>query len=180
MKTLSAHRGPILACDVMAPNPTSVNETASVREVAAFLLAKRMTAAPVINEAGRAVGVVSLSDIVRHATADAAPQMDGPVRSIMDDEVLFVRPGTTVDSVIDDLLRWPIESVFVADENDVLVGVISASDVLRYINSQADQPASQPPIDAPGRRSSPSLPRRPAPFAATRPATPDFVMAGAR
>lgn len=180
MKAIPAHRRPILACDVMAPNPKSVNETASIREVAAFLLARRMTAAPVINEAGRAVGVVSLSDIVRHATADDSPRMDLPVRTIMNDQVLFVRPGTAIDSVIDDLLRCRIGRVFVADENDVLVGVISVTDVLRYINSQAEQASPPQPVSAPRRRPVPALPRRPAPFAATPPARPEVVMAGAR
>jgi CBS domain-containing protein len=180
MKTLTlAHRA-TRAREVMTPNPLSINETASVREAAAFLLAKRMSAAPVINEAGRAVGVVSLSDIVRNSAGGGSSSMGLPVRTIMNDEVLFVRPGTPIDNVIDDLLRCKVKRLFVADENDVLVGVISATDVLRYLNSLAAQPPPRQAVYAPGRRPVPSLPRRPTPFAMTPRTGSDIVMARAR
>src|SRR5690242_1167283 len=64
--TASDNRRTITAREVMTRNPLSINETATIRDIAAFLFAKRMSAAPVINEAGRAVGVVSHSDIARH------------------------------------------------------------------------------------------------------------------
>jgi CBS domain-containing protein len=169
----------------MTRNPLSINETASIREAAAYLLAKRMSAAPVINEAGRAVGVVSLSDIVRHsAGVDSSPPVELPVRTIMNDEVLFVRPGTPIDNVIDDLLHCKIKRLFVADENDVLVGVISASDALRYLKLTAAQQLAQPPpgpgVYAPGRRVRPALPGRQPPFAATPRTGSDIFMAHAR
>jgi predicted transcriptional regulator len=181
MKTLTTTRGATLARDVMTPNPVSINETASIREAAAFLLAKRMSAAPVINEAGRAVGVVSLSDIVRHSAGDeSSPQMNLPIRTIMNDEVFFVRPATAIDNVIDDLLHCKVKRLFVADQNDVLVGVIGATDMLRYINSQSAQSPPRQSVYATGRRPVPSLPRRPAPFAATPRTGSDVVLAGAR
>jgi CBS domain-containing protein len=181
MKTSTNVRRAIPARDVMTRNPLSINETASIREAAAYLLAKRMSAAPVINEAGRAVGVVSLSDIVRHsAGVESSPPMDLPVRTIMNDEVLFVRPGTPIDNVIDDLLHCKIKRLFVADENDVLVGVISATDALRHFKLTAAQPPPQPAVYAPGRQVRPSLPGRQAPFAATPRTGSDIFMAYAR
>jgi CBS domain-containing protein len=165
----------------MTRNPLSIDEMASIREAAAFLLAKRMSAAPVINEAGRAVGVVSLSDIVRHsAGGEGSPTMNLPVRTIMNNEVLFVRPATPIDNAIDDLLHCRVKRMFVADENEVLVGVISATDVLRHINSQAATPLARQAVYAPSRRPIPSLPRRPAPFAATPRTGSDIVMAHGR
>jgi CBS domain-containing protein len=181
MRTLTDNRRATLARDVMTKNPVSINETASIREAAAFLLAKRMTAAPVINEAGRAVGVVSLSDIVRHTVGDqSSPSMNLPVAATMNDEVLFVRPGAPIETVIEDLLHCKIKRLFVADENDVLVGVISATDVLHYFISLAAQPSPRQAVYVTGRRPVPSMPRRPAPFAATPRTGSDIVMAGAR
>jgi CBS-domain-containing membrane protein len=140
-----------------------------------------MSAAPVINEAGRAVGVVSLSDIVRHsAGGESTPPMDQPVRTIMNDEVFFVRPEAPIDNVIDDLLHCKVKRLFVADENGVLVGVISATDVLRYLNSLAAQPPRRQVVSASGRRPVPSLPRRPAPFAAAPRTGSDIVLARGR
>jgi CBS domain-containing protein len=181
MKTLTAHGRATLARDVMTENPVSINETVSIREAAAFLLAKRMTAAPVINEAGRAVGVVSLSDIVRNTVGvESSLSMNLPVRTIMNDEVLFVRPSAPIDNVIDDLLHCKVKRLFVADENDVLVGMISATDVLHYVKSLAAQAPPRQAAYVTGRRPIPSMPRRPAPFAAIPRTGSDIVMAGTR
>ena len=49
----------------MTRHPLSINESATLREAAAFLTEKGISAAPVISEAGRPVGVLSLADIVR-------------------------------------------------------------------------------------------------------------------
>ena len=56
----------VLAEDVMTPNPVSVREELTVHEAVVFLTERRISAAPVINQAGRPVGVVSEADILRH------------------------------------------------------------------------------------------------------------------
>jgi CBS domain-containing protein len=50
----------------MTPNPLSIGQNATVKEAAAFLSERGFSAAPVIDEAGRPVGVVSRADIVIH------------------------------------------------------------------------------------------------------------------
>src|SRR5258708_30867048 len=54
------------AADMMTPNPVSIREKATVSEAVAFLTDKGISAAPVIDKAGRAVGVVSRSDLLVH------------------------------------------------------------------------------------------------------------------
>jgi CBS-domain-containing membrane protein len=115
-----------------------VNESASLREAAAFLTEKDISASPVINEAGRLVGVVSLADIVRSACAEdltAAP-LSTAVKEVMTPVVYFVRPETPVETVIEDLLTCAVHRLFVVDEHDVLVGVISTVDVLRLFRNE--------------------------------------------
>ena len=55
------------AADLMTPNPVSLRETATAREAACFLTERGISAAPVINEAGAPVGVLSQTDLVVHA-----------------------------------------------------------------------------------------------------------------
>ena len=50
----------------MTQTPLSIREDATVEEAAAFLTDKGIHAAPVINEAGRPIGVLSQSDLVWH------------------------------------------------------------------------------------------------------------------
>src|SRR2546423_320451 len=55
-----------MADDVMTANPVSARGELTVHEAVIFLTERRISAAPVINEAGRPVGVVSEADILRH------------------------------------------------------------------------------------------------------------------
>ena len=49
------------ARDLITRPPVSISESSTVREAAAFLIDAGLHAAPVINEAGRPVGVLSRS-----------------------------------------------------------------------------------------------------------------------
>ena len=95
------------AADLMTPNPKSARQAATVSEAAAFLSLRGISAAPVIDEAGRPVGVVSRTDLLNHRSQRAA-YLPGATGRVGED------PGP----------------VPLADEG-VLVGVVSAFDVLR-------------------------------------------------
>jgi CBS domain-containing protein len=55
------------AADLMTPNPVSIRHSATIAEAAAFLTVRGISAAPVIDEAGRPLGVVSRSDILKQS-----------------------------------------------------------------------------------------------------------------
>src|SRR5262245_12957539 len=52
------------AAALMTPDPLSIRADATVREAVAFLTDKGFSAAPVIDKAGRPVGVLSRADIL--------------------------------------------------------------------------------------------------------------------
>jgi CBS domain-containing protein len=52
--------------EIMTQTPLSIRDDATAEEAAAFLTDRNIHAAPVINEAGRPVGVLSRSDLVWH------------------------------------------------------------------------------------------------------------------
>lgn len=147
------------AADLMTPNPLSIRQNATVKEAAAFLTDRGISAAPVIDNAGRAVGVLSRADIVVHhrqetqfvpefyQRIDLAAHADEPfaegfqvenvdrsqVRDIMTPLVLAVSLNDTARKVVTRMLDEKVHRLFVVDGSDVLVGVISALDVLRRI-----------------------------------------------
>ena len=63
------------AADLMSMNPVSIREEATFADAAAFLDARGFSAAPVINVAGRPVGVISRTDLLRGLGRGAA-QLD--------------------------------------------------------------------------------------------------------
>jgi CBS domain-containing protein len=145
------------AADLMMANPMSIRDNITVREAAAALIDHGYTAAPVIDEAGRPVGVLSRTDILVHdrtASGHAPAYYDsadlasakrlGPgfhveevdttlVSDIMTPTVFSVSPDTCASKVIEDMLALKVHRLFVVDTDGTLVGTISALDVVRHL-----------------------------------------------
>jgi CBS domain-containing protein len=151
------------ALELMTPNPLSIRQNASIKEAAAFLSDRGISAAPVIDDAGRAVGVVSRSDIVVHhrqqaqfksTVSDYYERTDlvarenehvpegfqvenvdpGQVQDIMTPVIFAVSPNDPARRVISKMVDDKVHRLFVIDEGGVLIGVISALDVLRKLS----------------------------------------------
>jgi CBS domain-containing protein len=133
--TLDAAR----AADLMTPNPMSIRAEATVPEAIATLTEKGFSAAPVIDESGRPIGVVSRADILVHERermrSAVVPAIDGTVvGDIMTPAVFSVTPETPVDQVVEQLLTLNVHQLYVVDRDQFLIGVISAHDVLRRLH----------------------------------------------
>jgi CBS domain-containing protein len=144
------------------PNPVSIPETALVQEAITLLTEKGFSAAPVIDEAGRPVGVLSRTDLLIHDREQGGAPVPVPspddwedldtrlgqhvragfqvrdvdrteVRDIMTPAVFCVFPQTPAAEVVDQLLQLNVHRLFVVDDDGVLVGVISATDILRHL-----------------------------------------------
>lgn len=139
------------AAELMSLNPVSIPETESVREALAVLTEKGFSAAPVIDEAGRPVGVLSRTDLLVHQRECVHYRPQPPerekipegfqveevegtlVRDVMTPVIFSVSPETPARTVVQQLLGLRVHRLFVVDEAGVLVGVISAVDVLKHL-----------------------------------------------
>src|SRR5262245_27057119 len=157
--------GLILAADVardlMTDTPVSVRDNAVLREAVVLLIDKGFSAAPVIDAAGRPVGVLSRSDVLVHdrerveylerrpeyyhqaeLTTAGGEKLKGfqvenvdrtRVRDVMTPAVFSVTPDTPAAKVVSEMLALRVHRLFVVDETGVLVGVISALDILKHL-----------------------------------------------
>lgn len=152
----------LTARDVMTAEVMTADADWTVNDLAEFLVTNAISGAPVISPDGRLLGVVSLTDLVRHASLPAHSRRPEPAhdvyvddleREFPDDEfagfrvdsedatrvseimtpVIFeVAPDTDVREIADLMIRGRIHRVFVTDHARV-IGVISALDLLRVI-----------------------------------------------
>jgi CBS-domain-containing membrane protein len=130
---------PLCAADVMRPNPMSLRAEATVSEAIAWLTEKGFSAAPVIDESGRPIGVVSRADILIHErerlrSALASAADPATVADIMTPAVFSVTLHTPVEQVVEQLLTLNVHQLYVVDAHPYLIGVISAHDVLRHLH----------------------------------------------
>src|SRR5438552_2327638 len=72
--------------ELMTANPLSIRDVATVREAVAFLIDHGISAAPVIDQAGQPVGVLSRSDLIVHEREKGVSP--APVPSYYDQSVL--------------------------------------------------------------------------------------------
>lgn len=135
------------AADVMTRSPISIREDAGVREALVLFTKKGFAAAAVIDSAGRALGVLSRSDLLVHererreclhcgpASTTAEGDANGAmrVRDLMTPIVFSVATETPIAKVTRDLLALHIHQLFVVDGGGVLVGVITPLDILRHL-----------------------------------------------
>jgi CBS domain-containing protein len=146
------------AKDLMASNPVSIHRDATVREAVALLADRGFGAMPVIDEAGRPVGVLSRTDIlihereyVHHACMrddtdwDVFPEPSWPqgfsievadpttVAEIMTPAVFTVPLEAPAREVVRRMRELKVHHLFVVDGDLALVGVISPLDVLRHL-----------------------------------------------
>lgn len=145
------------AKDLISQQPVSISEDLTVWEAASFLIDQGLSLAPVINEAGRPVGVLSRTDIMRYQMNQAASYQEDEdessslgwspggrsdegtltgiarVRDIMTPALIAVGLDTPIEHVVHRLIGFEIQHLFVVDESDVLVGMISTHDVLRSL-----------------------------------------------
>jgi CBS domain-containing protein len=151
------------AADLMTPNPVSISQDATVKQAAEALANRGFSAAPVIDAAGRPVGVVSRTDVMtfyRHkpepvpglpASPGGCDEGAGPgearpggvqaenaaqarVRDIMTPAVFGVASDAPARRVVGDMVGLNVHRVFVVDADGVLVDVISAFDVVRHFH----------------------------------------------
>ena len=143
--------------DLMSPNPVSLHENATLREAISFFVDRNLSGAAVIDDAGRPVGVLSQSDILIHNREQVetltAPEEDYGtplprawwdhyqlergettlVRDLMTPAVFCLRLDTPAFEVVEQMRDLNVHRLFVIDVGGVLVGVVTAMDVLRLL-----------------------------------------------
>jgi len=149
------------AADLMAPNPISLRVDANVKEALTLLTDKSISAAPVIDDAGHPVGVLSRSDLLVHdreqprhvghapgyffeqETRSGRPVPEGfeiedvdgtTVADLMTPAVFSVPLDMPAFRVVSEMVGLHVHRLFVVDECGTLVGVVSTMDILKRLH----------------------------------------------
>jgi CBS domain-containing protein len=138
--------------DVMTTRVIWVHKGASFREMAAALREHRVSAFPVLDEAGKVIGVVSEADMLAKEALDSEPVgMPGMITGIlrhkeqekargitagdlMTRPAITVTPEDTVEHAARLMYTRKVKRLPVVDENRHLVGIVSRADLLAVFN----------------------------------------------
>lgn len=135
------------ARELMVADPVSLPRTATIRGALNLLTAKGLDAAPVINDAGRPVGVVSESDILTHISEQqfgVRQALEAAlIADIMTPVVISIVPDAPAERVVEEMVAHKVQRLYVVDGAGILLGVIGAMDVLRHLQTETSLAAHQ-------------------------------------
>ncbi len=143
------------ARDVMTAEPVTVEPSTSIRQLARIFEENEISGAPVVDQDGRVIGVVSKTDLIRRCSEGTSEQAPGYlfeaiseqgeeddetgevlpeplicVEDFMTDSPVTVTPQTPVARIARMMFDGHIHRVVVVDEDRVPVGIITSLDLL--------------------------------------------------
>lgn len=156
----------MFAADVMTHDVVTVHTDTTVKEIAELLLAKGISGVPVVDTAGKLVGIVSEGDLIhrveneteRHRSwwlelfADRERMVQDFMKSharkageVMTRQVVTVKPHTPLNEVSALLDKHKIKRVPVVD-GDKIVGIVSRANLLRALVRAGEGMARPTPV----------------------------------
>jgi CBS domain-containing protein len=124
----------VLVVDLMAGDPITVAPDVPVGEVAEVLADYDIGGMPVVDPAGRLVGVVSQTDLVHLLASSVAPS-EWPTLSVLDvmtEPAVTIRGSATLTQAARLMTERDVDRLVVLGEDvRTALGVISASDLVR-------------------------------------------------
>lgn len=147
------------ASDVMTIGAATIRPDAPIEEAARLMLDHRISGLPVIDDAGKLVGMVTEGDLLRGPGSDGGGERHGGLQTLLGPKEPDGRPGlpplatvadvmsrppvtvmenTPVHEVVATLQRHGIKRVPVTREGRV-VGIVSRADLLRQLARLAEE-----------------------------------------
>jgi len=127
--------------DLMALQPIVIATSASLTDAARMMDEYDISGLPVVGDAGRVVGVISQTDLVRaRATEWLWSNWTGlEVRHLMSSPALTIRMSASLEAAAIRMERDHVHRLVVVADDDpgTPIGVISTSDVVRALATDA-------------------------------------------
>lgn len=127
--------------DIMTPNPACCGTDTPLTEIARMMVENDFGLMPVIDEAGRPVGVITDRDIAYRAVAQKHDTRALVAADCMTTPVVAVARNETVDECCVLLETNHIRRVLVIDDDGTCCGIVALADIAREIEA-APRPSS--------------------------------------
>ena len=114
----------------------SIAESATLKEAADLLDARRVGAMVILSEAGGVIGVISERDIIRNIARIGAAALKCTVGEVMTRSIITARAHQTLEAAMDQMTDRRIRHLPVV-EGGRLLGVISIGDLVKWRIAEA-------------------------------------------
>ena len=118
----------IVVSQIATPLPRSLTPRMTVAEGGRWMMEDRVHGMPVVDGTGRAIGVLSTTDVARAALEDALRE---PVSRWMTVPPLTIEPGATLYEAIRRMVGADVRRLLVLDSAGRPSGIVTPTDLLR-------------------------------------------------
>jgi CBS domain-containing protein len=132
--------------DLMTPDPRTIDIDSDLEEAVGLILEGDFRHLPVLDADQRLAGMLSERDLrgalganLRDWSSLEENRFDEVIANVMVPGAVFVRAENRLVDILDVFTDERIGAVPVLDENDVLVGILSYVDILRWMQAQAKE-----------------------------------------
>jgi CBS domain-containing protein len=146
--------------DVMTPNPITVSPQTSLPEAIKILAEKKISGLPVVNEAGKIVGVISETDLMWQETGidpppyimflDSVIYLQNPARyekeihkalgqtvaEVMSEKPIIIKSDRPVREAAHLMHEKKIRRLPVVDHEGHLIGIVTQGDIIRMMAAE--------------------------------------------
>lgn len=136
------HNEPVF--NIMAADPVTVHEKQKVSEVHHLITKRKIHHVPVVS-GRKLIGLISATDLLRVSWGDVNRQdprtVDAlldtlTIRDVMQEDLVTLRRHDTVRRAAELLAQGEYHSVPVLDDDDELVGMVTSTDLIKYLLDQ--------------------------------------------
>lgn len=119
--------------EMMTIDVVAVTPVMTLKEVVKLFLERRISGAPIIDQNGNVISVISQTDLIQFIALDGmAGQVNQYLKKLPKTEnVVSVRKTDLFRDVFKEFLIKPVRRIIVVDDNGRLQGIVSKSNLLR-------------------------------------------------
>jgi CBS domain-containing protein len=121
------------AADLMTDNPAFCKRDTSLQEVARLMVDHQCGEIPVVDENQRPIGVITDRDITCRTIAKGQNPLTVQAARVMSSPIIYVNHRDDVSKWINLFEENQIKRIPVVDDQGLLVGVLSQSDLVKFL-----------------------------------------------
>ncbi len=121
--------------DAMTRHVRCVHRNTTLRDVVILLLDKHISGAPVVDDAGRAVGIISKTDVLERLVKEG-PDLSASVDRIMTPLTFSLPEDAPIGRAAALMAFESVHRLVITAKGGAVVGILSALDLVRWIARQ--------------------------------------------
>lgn len=131
------HNGNLLAAinesvrEIMTKDVTTIRDDARIVDAINIIVSKKIGGIPIINDDSALAGIVTEKDVMKALSTERSPLI---VKDVMSTALKITSPDTPIGVVTRQMITYKFRRLPVV-KDDVLFGIITNSDIMRYLGS---------------------------------------------